>query len=201
MEVPDQIIDNTDLARIAAAGFGVDMDSLTQELYVEMSTTGLGGEIDLTTDSTNPVVKMPGGASFPIGKDYMFNAAGEKIMLDGVTVYAPVTGKVYFSSRAVSILQGQKHVPKQVLIQVEEEEKEEPNDDDEDEDKTTKEDLATNDCCELDCDDNNEAAIIVGVILGIVCVALAGVLLLVVTKTQATASVPDKRAEQAPQSA
>lgn len=179
MDVPSHVIDNTDLALIAAAGFGIDLDSLTQELYVESNTTGLGGKVN-TTDTSNPIFELPDGTIFPIGKDYMINAAGEKVALDGLTVYAPETGKLYYSSKAVSILRDQQHVSKVIFTEIQ------------DREVQTLEDSA------CDTDDVEEAAIIVGVVLGIVCVVLAVLLAYVVVNKRNVVENTDNHPNKTP---
>ncbi|BBO86109.1 alkaline phosphatase [Desulfosarcina ovata] len=100
-DAPVGTIDNTDLALIAADAMGADLDQVTQDLYVEVSTVFDDYELD-ETDAENPVLIVK-GAEMPISKDYMvYN--GKTIQMPGLTVYAPMTGKVYISKQAVNML-------------------------------------------------------------------------------------------------
>lgn len=100
-QLPVGIIDDTELARIAAAAMGVNLDQLTSQLYVDVSQV-TGFEMDLTTDPENPVVKL-GGATLPVDKDYaLFGST--IIPLPGLTVYAPATKKAYVSTEALAAL-------------------------------------------------------------------------------------------------
>jgi alkaline phosphatase len=101
-KAPASIIDNTDLAKIAAKAMKVDLDKLTNSLYVDVSTITNDYEID-NTDPTTLVLKIA-GADLPISKDYMIKN-GRTIKLPGLTVYAPATGKVYISKMALRLLQ------------------------------------------------------------------------------------------------
>lgn len=96
---PVGVIDNTDLAFIAADAIGVDLDVTTSSLYVDLATVTQDFEIDITTDAENPVVKVA-GAILPVSKDYLVKD-GSTIKLPGLTVYAPETGKVYLSENAL----------------------------------------------------------------------------------------------------
>ncbi|SDM55085.1 alkaline phosphatase [Geoalkalibacter ferrihydriticus] len=98
---PSRVIDNTELAYIAANAIGVDLDRTTQELFVDLDEVTSNYTID-TRDPANPVV-MVGGAALPVSKDYMIKN-NEIIQLPGLTVYAPVTGKVYVSRQAIKEL-------------------------------------------------------------------------------------------------
>jgi alkaline phosphatase len=101
-EAPIGIIDDTELAIIAADAMNMDLERLSEMLFVDVSAVTDDFEIDLTTDPANPVLKIK-GAEFPINKDYMVKN-GRIIRLPGLTVYAPVTGKVYISKMALGLL-------------------------------------------------------------------------------------------------
>jgi alkaline phosphatase len=98
---PAGIIDNCELAEIAADYIGVNLNSVTDDLYVDVSTVTSDYEID-NSDPENPVLLI-GGAEIPISKDYMMYK-GKTIQLPGVTVHAPATDKVYVSEEALSQL-------------------------------------------------------------------------------------------------
>ncbi|WDP93195.1 MAG: alkaline phosphatase [Desulfobacter sp.] len=113
---PAGTIDNTDLAYIAADAIDVDLDRATRKLYVDLDTVtddytieytyqwvdDNGTPDDASDDEViqeNPVVKI-GKIELPASKDYMIKN-GRKIKLPGLTVYAPATGKVYLSKKAL----------------------------------------------------------------------------------------------------
>lgn len=79
----------------------VDLDELTEKLFVDLDTTQIEYVVNLD-NKTNPMIEA-GGAIIPIGKDFMV-IDGQRISLSGVTVYAPMTSKVYLSSEAVDRL-------------------------------------------------------------------------------------------------
>lgn len=102
MAAPTRVIDNTDLALMVANAFGTDLDKVSSRLFVDLDTAGLNYTLHLA-DRTNLTVQVGDAAVFPIGRDYYFTKEldGEKIMLPGLTVYAPKTGKVYISTDAI----------------------------------------------------------------------------------------------------
>ncbi|WP_321372386.1 alkaline phosphatase [uncultured Desulfuromusa sp.] len=94
-QAPARVIDNTELAYIAADAIGVDLAKTTDDLYVDLSTVTASFDVDLEYDIIDVA-----GAQLPIGRDYMIKN-GREIPLPGVTVYAPATGKVYVSKEAI----------------------------------------------------------------------------------------------------
>ena len=100
-EAPGGIIDNTELAEIAADAMGVSLHHVTDRLYVDLSTVTGFYVID-DSDPENPVLKV-NDAELPISKDYM-TYRGRTFYLPGLTVYAPETGKVYVSQWALRLL-------------------------------------------------------------------------------------------------
>ena len=101
-DAPRGIIDNTALAKIAAAALGVDLDTASRRLYVDLDSVTSGYDIDMDTDPANPVLTI-GGALLPISKDLLMDQE-RTVQLPGLTVYAPATGKVYISKDAVRLL-------------------------------------------------------------------------------------------------
>lgn len=97
MDAPQGVIDNTDLAFMAADAMGANLDWITQNLYVDVANITWNYIID-TSDSENPVLRVK-NAKLPIGKDYMIYN-GRSYPMPGVTVYAPMTDKVYISKAA-----------------------------------------------------------------------------------------------------
>lgn len=112
------VIDNTELAKIAADAMGLRLRKATRKLYVDVrDITDIDNiEFDITTDEDgneetgeiigNGVLRI-GEAEFPINKDYMVYY-GKMIQLPGLTVYASGDANVdetaYISRRAVRIL-------------------------------------------------------------------------------------------------
>jgi alkaline phosphatase len=97
------IIDNTDLAKMAAEAMGVNLDRATRRLYVDLDT--VTDEYTIEDDGLGNLTLRLAGAALPISKDYMIvtrkNGREKKIKLPGITVYAPATGKVYVARRAL----------------------------------------------------------------------------------------------------
>ncbi|MDY6903737.1 MAG: alkaline phosphatase [Thermodesulfobacteriota bacterium] len=98
---PIGIIDNTELATIAAEAMFTDLDRITNRLYVDLDTVTDDYVID-DTDPENLVLKA-GNAEMPISKNYMVKN-GHTIKMPGLTVYAPETGKVYVSQKALFLM-------------------------------------------------------------------------------------------------
>jgi alkaline phosphatase len=104
-DAPVGTIDNTELAEIAADAMNVDLDWITDRLYVDLDTVGGIKKIKINEEKDFVKVVMNDGtkAKFFIGRDYMkYN--GQTIELPGLTVFAPATGKVYVSKKALWIL-------------------------------------------------------------------------------------------------
>ena len=104
-DAPVGIIDNTDLAYMAADAMGADLAKASDYLYVDLEDAGLAFNID-ESDPTNPVLLVK-GAKLPVSKDIMLiehKGRTRSIQLPGLTVYAPATGKAYVSQQAVKIL-------------------------------------------------------------------------------------------------
>lgn len=107
---PANVIDNTDLAKIAAEVIGVDLKKTTNKLYVDLNEENVDYSVD-TTDPENTVVKI-GDWELPVNKDYMVKTLEKDknrrtvvktvtVQLPGLTVYAPATDKVYLSKMAL----------------------------------------------------------------------------------------------------
>jgi alkaline phosphatase len=100
-DAPVGTIDNTDLAKIAADAIDMDLDRVTDKLYVDLSEVATDYEI--VDDGLGNLTLNVNGAELPISKDYMtYN--GKTIQLPGLTVYAPATDKVYVSQKALRML-------------------------------------------------------------------------------------------------
>ena len=100
------IIDNTDLATMAADAMDVDLNRATRKLYVDLDTVTKDYVIE--DDGMGNMTLLIAGAELPISKDYMEivrrNGRKKIVKLPGLTVYAPETGKVYVAKKALRIL-------------------------------------------------------------------------------------------------
>jgi alkaline phosphatase len=102
------VIDNTELANIAAHEMKMKLKQVSKRLYVDLDDVTMDYEIvgNPALGSyglLNNLVLKVNGAEFPISKDYMVYG-GETIQLPGITVYAPATEKVYVSKEALSVI-------------------------------------------------------------------------------------------------
>lgn len=106
---PAGLIDNTDVARIVANAFGVNLEAVDRHLFVDLQQALPGTTVD-RSDPNNPVVRV-GACSLPTSKNILHYAPLNLTMpLDGVVVYASQTGKAYASRLAVAIIQAVQQV-------------------------------------------------------------------------------------------
>jgi hypothetical protein len=105
MDPPKKLMENIDIAKIAAAAIGVDLVEKTAELFVDLDTTDLEYSVD-TSDVTNWFATVEGFV-FPLGTDY-FLMDDERIMLPCVTVYAPMIDKLFISQAAIELVKEMK---------------------------------------------------------------------------------------------
>jgi alkaline phosphatase len=108
-KAPIGIIDNIELATIAAKAMRAKLDKVSNHLYVDLDE--VTNDYEIVGDPEigdygllNNLILEIAGAELPISKDYMIYE-GETIKLPGVTVYAPATDKVYVSKKALQILE------------------------------------------------------------------------------------------------
>jgi alkaline phosphatase len=101
-EAPVGTIDNTELAFMAADAMDVKLHKATEKLYVDLDT--VTDDYEIVDDGLGNLTVLVAGAQIPVSKDYMITAKGKTIELPGITVYAPATGKVYISKKAVNKL-------------------------------------------------------------------------------------------------
>jgi alkaline phosphatase len=80
----------------------VNLDRTTKRLYVDLDT--VTDDYEIVDDGLGNLTVEIDGAKLPISKDYMIRANGKTIQLPGIAVYAPATGKVYVSKKALRIL-------------------------------------------------------------------------------------------------
>lgn len=106
VNTPLGILDNTDLAKLAAQIMKFDLDNIDQKLFVDVSEEFAEDEweLDVLTDPENPVLHIK-GAVLPVSKDILIKDE-ETHDLEGLVVYAPMSGKVYIPKEAVDIING-----------------------------------------------------------------------------------------------
>ncbi len=85
-KAPTGVIDNTELAGMAADALGVDLKETSRTLFMDLDRLTTDYEIDYT-DPANPVV-LVGNFTIPVSKDYMIDKHGRVFKLPGVTVLA-----------------------------------------------------------------------------------------------------------------
>lgn len=105
---PTGLIDNTEVAKIAAKSLGFDLADIDNKLFVEatkaFATIGATARID-DTDKTNMVLVVEKGtkrAELPFNKN-IIKIGTKTYEMNGITVYAPKTGKVYIPQQAVEL--------------------------------------------------------------------------------------------------
>lgn len=89
--------DNTELAYLAAEAIGVDLDSTTGELFIEL-TDQYDWEIeDPSSDDPVIVIQLANGneARINAGSDIIEINGSTYTQLKGIVVYAPITGQVW----------------------------------------------------------------------------------------------------------
>ncbi len=109
---PKGLLDNTELAEVVADAFRLNMNSIQNRLFVDLDYVyGQDGwELD-DSDPENLVARLSGKqgeAELPINKDLLTLKTkwgkDKTYNLEGVVVYAPVTGKVYVPRQAVNLM-------------------------------------------------------------------------------------------------
>ncbi|MDQ1255121.1 MAG: alkaline phosphatase, partial [Euryarchaeota archaeon] len=112
---PDRLtghVDNTEIARYIAKEMGFELNDTNSCLFVEagdvFSKDNGDGKLDKNeymmdmTNSSNPVLRI-GNAELPVDKNILVRD-GVTHELDGIVIYAPVTGKVYIPAEAISLI-------------------------------------------------------------------------------------------------
>ena len=100
---PIGVVDNTDLARIAAEAMGLDLEQTTGRLFVEAEGAFPGVDVSIDrSDKHNPVAVI-GPARLPVNKNLLLMDGGTHL-LEGVVVYIPATDRVYLPRQAVEMI-------------------------------------------------------------------------------------------------
>ena len=114
---PDRLtghVDNTEIAGYIAKKMGFNLSKVNSRLFIEVGDVfskdngdGKLGKneylLDMT-NSSNPVLRI-GDAELPVDKNILVKN-GVIHELEGIVVYAPVTGKVYIPAEAISMVNG-----------------------------------------------------------------------------------------------
>jgi alkaline phosphatase len=100
---PAGLVDNTELARIAARAMGLDLEETTRRLFVEAGRAfpDAGVAIDRSYRH-NPVVTV-GPARLPVNQNILAIDGAERL-LEGVVVYIPATDRAYLPRQAVEMI-------------------------------------------------------------------------------------------------
>jgi len=115
-DYPTGNMDNTEIAGYIAKDLGFDLNETNSHLFIEVgevfSKDNGDGQLDKNeyllnmTDSSNPVLEI-GDAELPVNTNILIKN-GVAHELEGIVVYAPVTGKVYIPAGALSLVNGTK---------------------------------------------------------------------------------------------
>ncbi len=100
-------VDNTELAILTANKLNVNLDKADEKLFVDVAEEFAADEweLDFETDPENPVLKIK-DATLPVSKDLVIK--GDEITeMEGIVVYAPMSGKVYIPKEAIDIINGE----------------------------------------------------------------------------------------------
>merc|ERR1711957_739105 len=101
MEPPRTTIRNIEVGLIVAELLG-GLDESNKRLYVDLDTSNL--EYEVNTDDETNLHAIVEGFVFPLNTDYFLNAQGERVTTPGLTVYAPMTKKLYMSEGAIDMV-------------------------------------------------------------------------------------------------
>jgi alkaline phosphatase len=100
---PVGLVDNTELAEMAARAMGFDLGEITGQLFVETGQAFPGVEIEIDrSDRNNPVVTV-GPARLPVNQNVLF-LDGRTHLLEGVVIYLPATDRAYLPRQAVELI-------------------------------------------------------------------------------------------------
>ena len=106
---PAGLVENNQLAYIAAQAMGFDLDQADGRLLAEASAAlrGLGAQVSIDrTNAASPIVlvqKLGRRAELPCSTN-LLKVGGKTMELNGITVYAPKTDKAYIPLQAVELL-------------------------------------------------------------------------------------------------
>ena len=101
MEPMTGVIRNTDVGLLVAELMG-GLEGFEDEIYVDVDKFGLEWSVDLS-DPTNEIATVEGYV-FPLDTDYALTDVG-RVTFPSISVYAPMTDKLYISADAIKFLQ------------------------------------------------------------------------------------------------
>ena len=109
---PLGVIENTDIARMVSKAMGFDLKRTDTRLLTAADEAFKPIGAALSIDRTNPenpvlLVEKDGvRAELPVSKNLMrLTPSGKEFTLEGITVYAPRTGRVYVPRQAVAVFE------------------------------------------------------------------------------------------------
>jgi alkaline phosphatase len=106
---PIGLLDGPDIGKMSAQALSLNLERLNERLFQEATTALEGGQVTIDkSDPENPVVKITyqeKKAELPVNKNIL-KLDGKTILLEGVVVYAPDTGKAYLPFQAVNLIKG-----------------------------------------------------------------------------------------------
>jgi len=107
---PAGLVDSPEIGRVIARALGLDLEKLTERLFVDAKQAFGDGKVTLdAADKQNPVVAIEfqgKTARLPVNKN-LVQLGGKAVELEGVVVYASDTGKAYIPVQAVKMIRGQ----------------------------------------------------------------------------------------------
>ena len=98
MDPEPGVIRNTDVGKMVGDLMG-GLEGLEDVLFNDVDKYGLGWSVDLS-DPTNEIATVEGHV-FPLDTNYVVLADGGRQTFPSVTVYAPMTEKLYLSAAAI----------------------------------------------------------------------------------------------------
>lgn len=101
---PIGLVDNTEIAVISAQAAGGDLAATTNQLFVEVGSHFANAAIS-TADPENPVVRVGSCTLHANTNMLVYEPLGLALPLEGVVVYAPITGKAYVSRLGCAIVE------------------------------------------------------------------------------------------------
>ena len=106
---PIGLLDAPDIGRVSAQALGLDLEKLTDRLFVEARQAFPGGAVQLDRRAPhNPVLRITHEnrqAALPVNKN-LLSLDGKEIPLEGVVVYVPENDTIYLPRQAVHLIQG-----------------------------------------------------------------------------------------------
>jgi alkaline phosphatase len=103
------LLENTEIARIAARTLGVDLDETDNRLFVPAEGLFQGQDISLSVEGKGEAATLVARkgeirAEFPLGTNLMrVYPSGKTYELEGISILAPKTGKAYLPRQAAAL--------------------------------------------------------------------------------------------------